>query len=245
MSETSPTTPVPGSVLDGEALYERAVTFATRDKPSTSYLQRRLQIGFNAASRLIERMEDEGLVSRPNSAGKRSILRPHREVSGEGQGSRQPQEAVVPVAAEGESAGQRSPVEMGLALLIGQDINRAIENLGYPVGCGMGVHPDIAEGAGYRILDRLTEKALIDLLAARQADAVLALSHPVEADGQASGLREAAAQLVEATTVLLQVVNFCEPTERLSELMAAEGRARTARNTVPRTERRERRNWTQ
>lgn len=66
--------PEGGAVDD---LYERAKVFATRDKPSTSYLQRRLQITFNQASSLIERMESEGLVSKANAAGIRTILVPY------------------------------------------------------------------------------------------------------------------------------------------------------------------------
>ena len=47
----------------------------TRDKKaSTSYVQRRLQIGYNRAASLIERMENEGVVSPANHAGKREIL---------------------------------------------------------------------------------------------------------------------------------------------------------------------------
>ena len=47
----------------------------TRDrKATTSYLQRRLQIGYNRAASLIERMEKEGVIGRPNHAGKREIL---------------------------------------------------------------------------------------------------------------------------------------------------------------------------
>ena len=49
----------------------------TRDKKaSTSYVQRRLQIGYNRAASLIERMEKEGVVSAANHAGKREILAP-------------------------------------------------------------------------------------------------------------------------------------------------------------------------
>jgi S-DNA-T family DNA segregation ATPase FtsK/SpoIIIE len=43
-------------------------------KASTSYIQRRLQIGYNRAASLIERMEKEGIVGAPNHAGKREIL---------------------------------------------------------------------------------------------------------------------------------------------------------------------------
>jgi len=56
-------------------LYDRAVAVVTRDrKASTSYIQRRLQIGYNRAASLIERMEQEGVVSQANHAGKRDIL---------------------------------------------------------------------------------------------------------------------------------------------------------------------------
>jgi S-DNA-T family DNA segregation ATPase FtsK/SpoIIIE len=58
-----------------EDLYERAVAVVLRDgKASTSYIQRRLSIGYNRAADLIERMEREGLISAANSVGKREIL---------------------------------------------------------------------------------------------------------------------------------------------------------------------------
>jgi S-DNA-T family DNA segregation ATPase FtsK/SpoIIIE len=72
-----------GAVFDatgiggGEAndLYSQAVQIVTRDrKASTSYIQRRLQIGYNRAATIIERMEEEGIVGQPNHAGKREIL---------------------------------------------------------------------------------------------------------------------------------------------------------------------------
>ncbi len=59
----------------GDDLYDRAVQVVLRDKKvSTSYIQRRLQIGYNKAATLIERMEEEGLISAPNSKGRREIL---------------------------------------------------------------------------------------------------------------------------------------------------------------------------
>jgi S-DNA-T family DNA segregation ATPase FtsK/SpoIIIE len=59
----------------GNDLYDQAVAVVTRDrKASTSYIQRRLQIGYNRAASLIERMEQEGVVSAANHAGKRDIL---------------------------------------------------------------------------------------------------------------------------------------------------------------------------
>ena len=58
-------------------LYDQAVAFVLRDKKaSTSYIQRRLGIGYNRAASLIERMEQEGVVGPANHAGKREILVP-------------------------------------------------------------------------------------------------------------------------------------------------------------------------
>jgi len=60
---------------EGGDLYERAVAIVLRDKKaSTSYVQRRLQIGYNRAATIIERMEMEGIISAPNHQGKREIL---------------------------------------------------------------------------------------------------------------------------------------------------------------------------
>jgi S-DNA-T family DNA segregation ATPase FtsK/SpoIIIE len=60
---------------DAGDLYQQAVQIVMRDrKASTSYIQRRLQIGYNRAASLIERMEHEGVVGQPNHAGKREIL---------------------------------------------------------------------------------------------------------------------------------------------------------------------------
>ena len=64
-----------GGGEESNDLYDRAVAVVTRDgKASTSYIQRRLQIGYNRAASLIERMEQEGVVSPANHAGKREIL---------------------------------------------------------------------------------------------------------------------------------------------------------------------------
>lgn len=65
---------------DGNDLYDKAVKVVLRDKKcSTSYIQRRLQIGYNRAASLVERMEREGLVGPANHVGKRSILSAGRE----------------------------------------------------------------------------------------------------------------------------------------------------------------------
>jgi S-DNA-T family DNA segregation ATPase FtsK/SpoIIIE len=59
----------------GGDLYDQAVAVVLRDKKaSTSYIQRRLQIGYNRAASLMERMEKEGIVGPANHAGKRDIL---------------------------------------------------------------------------------------------------------------------------------------------------------------------------
>lgn len=61
----------------GDDLYDQAVAVVLRDKKvSTSYVQRRLQVGYNKAASLIERMEREGLISAANATGKREILVP-------------------------------------------------------------------------------------------------------------------------------------------------------------------------
>jgi S-DNA-T family DNA segregation ATPase FtsK/SpoIIIE len=54
-------------------LIERAKQFAL-EKPSTSYIQRKLMIGYNQAAELMEHFEAEGIVSAPNSAGVRVVL---------------------------------------------------------------------------------------------------------------------------------------------------------------------------
>jgi S-DNA-T family DNA segregation ATPase FtsK/SpoIIIE len=60
---------------EGADLYDQAVKVVLRDKKaSTSYIQRRLQIGYNRAASLMERMEREGVVGAANHAGKREIL---------------------------------------------------------------------------------------------------------------------------------------------------------------------------
>lgn len=60
--------------------YDQAVAIVLRDrKVSTSYIQRRLGIGYNRAATIIERMEEEGLISTANHAGKREILVPDHE----------------------------------------------------------------------------------------------------------------------------------------------------------------------
>ncbi len=67
-------------LADGGDLYQQAVAIVKRDrKASTSYIQRRLQIGYNRAATLMERMEEEGIVGQANHAGKREILVPEED----------------------------------------------------------------------------------------------------------------------------------------------------------------------
>ena len=64
-------------LAEGGDIYQQAVAVVKRDrKASTSYIQRRLQIGYNRAATIMERMEQEGIVGQPNHAGKREILIP-------------------------------------------------------------------------------------------------------------------------------------------------------------------------
>ena len=65
---------------DSDDPYDQAVAVVLRDKKaSTSYIQRRLGIGYNRAASIIERMEQEGLVGPANHAGKRDILVPTQD----------------------------------------------------------------------------------------------------------------------------------------------------------------------
>jgi len=69
-----------GDGSDSEnALYDTAVAIVIKDrKCSTSYIQRKLAIGYNKAAKLVEQMEDEGVVSSANHVGKREILVPEQ-----------------------------------------------------------------------------------------------------------------------------------------------------------------------
>jgi len=64
-----------GGGSESDDLYDQAVAIITRErKASTSFIQRHLQIGYNRAARIIERMEAEGVVSAANHVGKREVL---------------------------------------------------------------------------------------------------------------------------------------------------------------------------
>jgi len=69
-----------GNMESGDDLYDKALAVVARDKKaSTSYIQRRLQIGYNRAASLIERMEQDGVISAPNHKGGREVLLPDHE----------------------------------------------------------------------------------------------------------------------------------------------------------------------
>ena len=73
--EADNTDPDLGASGSGDELYDRAIQLVlTERKASTSFVQRHLQIGYNRAARLIDKMEAEGVVSAANHVGKREIL---------------------------------------------------------------------------------------------------------------------------------------------------------------------------
>ena len=75
--EEAPLDPLSSGGEDGstDKLYAQAVAVVCRErKASTSFVQRHLQIGYNRAARIIERMEAEGIVSAANHVGKREVL---------------------------------------------------------------------------------------------------------------------------------------------------------------------------
>ncbi len=68
-----------GNTGSEDVLYDQAVAIVLRDrKCSTSYIQRKLSVGYNKAAKLVEEMEDQGVVSAANHVGKREILVPEQ-----------------------------------------------------------------------------------------------------------------------------------------------------------------------
>jgi len=66
-----------GNTSGEEGLFDQAVALVARErKASTSFIQRHLQIGYNRAARIIEDMEAQGMVGKPNHVGKREVLLP-------------------------------------------------------------------------------------------------------------------------------------------------------------------------
>jgi len=73
--ETTESSLTPGSEGDGDELFNQAVEIIKAEgKASTSFLQRKLQIGYNRAARIIDMMEEKGIVSKANHVGKREVL---------------------------------------------------------------------------------------------------------------------------------------------------------------------------
>ena len=69
------------NVDGGNSLFDQAVAIVAQDrKASTSYIQRRLSIGYNRAANLIERMESEGMIGPSGAGGKREIFLPESGV---------------------------------------------------------------------------------------------------------------------------------------------------------------------
>jgi len=61
---------------DSDELYDKAVSIVIKNqKVSTSFIQRYLQIGYNRAARIVEKMEEDGIVTTSNNAGKRAVLK--------------------------------------------------------------------------------------------------------------------------------------------------------------------------
>jgi S-DNA-T family DNA segregation ATPase FtsK/SpoIIIE len=72
---SAPVGPAASTSNGEDALYDQAVALVCRErKASTSFVQRHLQIGYNRAARIIEKMEVEGVISRANHVGKREVL---------------------------------------------------------------------------------------------------------------------------------------------------------------------------
>jgi DNA segregation ATPase FtsK/SpoIIIE, S-DNA-T family len=68
-----------GNTSGDDLLYDQAVAIVARDrKCSTSYLQRKLSVGYNKAAKLVEQMEEQGVISQANHVGKREVLVPER-----------------------------------------------------------------------------------------------------------------------------------------------------------------------
>jgi len=64
-----------GNADDEDELFNQAVEIIKAEgKASTSFLQRKLQIGYNRAARIIDTMEEKGIVSKANHVGKREVL---------------------------------------------------------------------------------------------------------------------------------------------------------------------------
>ena len=69
--------PGEGEDVEADALYDQAVAVVLESrKASISYVQRRLKIGYNRAARMIEQMEESGVISAVGGSGTREVLAP-------------------------------------------------------------------------------------------------------------------------------------------------------------------------
>ena len=74
--ETTESSLTPGNEGDEDELFNQAVEIIKAEgKASTSFLQRKLQIGYNRAARIIDMMEEKGIVSKANHVGKRDVIK--------------------------------------------------------------------------------------------------------------------------------------------------------------------------
>ena len=72
-----------GDATKGDTLYDQAVALVCRErKASTSFVQRHLQIGYNRAARIVDKMEADGVISSANHVGRREVLARDIEDSG-------------------------------------------------------------------------------------------------------------------------------------------------------------------
>ena len=72
-----------GDATKGDTLYDQAVALVCRErKASTSFVQRHLQIGYNRAARIVDKMEADGVISSANHVGRREVLARDIEESG-------------------------------------------------------------------------------------------------------------------------------------------------------------------
>ena len=73
--EDAPLLGIEGSGNSDNSYYDQAVALVSREgKASTSFIQRHLQIGYNRAARIIEQMEEQGVVTKADRVGRRDVL---------------------------------------------------------------------------------------------------------------------------------------------------------------------------
>lgn len=124
-------------VADDEQLYAQAVDIVRRaGDPSTSYVQRRLQLGYNKTAGLMERMEREGVISPPNVRGEREILKPE----GDGPTPNPPPILIDPAPQASPSAPEPKPLAAMLQIVV-VEVAHKIATLGVERGPGTWAAP--------------------------------------------------------------------------------------------------------